>query len=207
MRAAGGCRVTCVELRWQVRGEIAADYGYSLFSAVCRRLDTRLHDDEAPWTMSPVQVEQGIERQGTLLVERGTLAIRCAVELVPDFAGLYAPTGLAIRETGALQLSPAPTVHVLRPASVLAADRVMIKSATLERGRRHFGEAVENRLRAERVTYGAVRVGAPFRMSVVGRECDGFAVEIEGLSERDSLYLQECGLGGRVRMGCGFLRG
>lgn len=196
-----------VELRWQVRGEIAADYGYSLFSAVCRRLDTRLHDDRAPWSMSPVQVEQGVPRGDTLAVERGTLAIRCAVELVPDFAGLYAPTGLAIRETGALHLSPAPTVHVLRAAPVLAAERVAIKSATCERGRRHFGEAVERRLWDMRVRFSAVRVGAPFRMQVADNTCDGYAVEIEGLSERDSLYLQERGIGGRVRMGCGFLRG
>lgn len=197
-----------VELRWQVRGEIAADYGYSLFAAVCRRLDARLHEDAA-WCMSPVLVEAGGVRGDRLTVERGTLAIRCNLGLVPDFAGLYAPTGLAIRETGALQLSPAPTVHVLQPARVLHAERVTIKGlaqGSSELARREFADKVRRRLDRDRVDYSGVRIGAPFSMLVVDQWAAGFAVEIEGLSDRDSLHLQQEGLGGRQRMGCGFLR-
>lgn len=198
--------MTWVELRWQVRGEIAADYGYSLFAAVCRRLDPRLHAEDAPWTMSPVVVEAGGARGGVLSVERWTLAVRCGSELVADFAGLYAPTGLAVRETGALQLAPAPTVHVLRPSPVLHSERVLLKCADRGKDRETFRDRLERRLRDERVRFHSVRVGAPFRINVSDLEFCGYAAEVDGLSDRDSLYLQERGLGGRVRMGCGFMR-
>lgn len=194
-----------VELRWQVRGEIAADYGYSLFSAVCRRLDERLHASDVPWAMSPVIVEEGLASGGRLKVERGTLAIRCDVRIVPDFAGLYAPTGLAVRETGALHIAPAPTVHVMKPARTLHAERVTLKSSR-DLPRDAFQARIEDRLREERVRFASVRVGAPFRMLVRDCTVGGYAVEVEGLGEEDSLFLQTYGLGGRVRMGCGFMR-
>lgn len=202
--------MTVVELRWQVRGEIAADYAYPLFSAVCRRLQTRLHGDDAPWTMSPVVIEAGHVAGDRLVVERGVLSVRCDLELVPDFAGLHAPTGLAVYESGALQVSPAPTVHVLRPAKTLHAERVTIKGAaegTSDLARRSFAEKVQRRLCSCRVAFTAVRVGAPFSMRISEQWSRGFAVEVEGLSDQDSVYLQSVGLGGRQRMGCGFLRG
>ena len=37
-----------------------------------------------------------------------------------------------------------------------------------------------------------------------GRTIIGYALEVSGLSAGDSLKLQESGLGGRSRMGCGF---
>jgi CRISPR-associated protein Cas6 len=201
--------VRIVELRWQVRGEIAADYAYPLFSAVCRRLETRLHDADAEWTMSPVIVEDGDVVGDQLVVRRGMLCIRCDRELVTDFAGLYARSGLAVYETGALKIGQDPTIHVLQPARALHAERVTIKGAsegTSDLGRRLFRSKIEQRLQRHQVRYTSLRIGAPFSLRIADQWSCGFAVEIDGLSDDDSLYLQAAGLGGRRRMGCGFMR-
>ena len=51
------------------------------------------------------------------------------------------------------------------------------------------------------------RAGEPRRrvVRVKGRAIVGYALVVAGLSAADSLALQESGLGGRTRMGCGFL--
>lgn len=202
--------MTVVELRWQVRGDLPADYAYGLFSAVCRRLEPWLHDAKAGWSMSPVVLEEGHAAAGRLQVERGLLCVRCPVELVGHFADIRTPVDLTVQETGALHLAGAPTVHALRPQPRLGAERVTIKGRA-EGSSLLPVEAFEAKLAAQVSRRGIARwkatVGAPFALQIMGQSSHGYAVELDGLSASDSLELQRRGIGGRTRMGCGFMWG
>src|SRR5207249_485529 len=59
---------------------------------------------------------------------------------------------------------------------------------------------------AVRVFESGPRAGEPRRrvVRVKGRAIVGFAVVVSGLTADESIRLQEHGLGGRTRLGCGF---
>lgn len=200
-----------VELSWEVYGTVDADYGYPLYSAICHRLDRRLHEEGAPWSMSPVLVHEGAAGGGLLRVESGEIMVRCAAELVPDFADIYAPGGLAIRESGLLQMVHlSPQVRPIRPCARLFAARVTIKAASA--GTSRLERLVfEERLRAQLAGRGLrihhLRSGPAFTIRVGQQLSHGYAVELDGLSPEASLALQVRGAGGRLRMGCGFFLG
>ena len=114
-----------------------------------------------------------------------------------------------------------PAVTPLVPAATLAARTVVVKhaqpkgeSAPPDLGR--FLDVVRRKLEAAGIA-GAVAV--PFRMTnkrdgrpepcrrvvrVKGKAIVGYAVTVTGLTAADSLRLQAEGLGGRLRLGCGF---
>jgi len=203
-----------LELRWRVSGCLPNDYAYKLFGAICHRLPARIHEEKS-WTMSPIVGDRTRETSG-FTVDGATLAIRCPLRLLPAFAAMETPQGLALGEFWAVTLSPAPTVHTLRPAANLSAARVVLRatSGAPPLSREEFQQRVVERLRDEfgvratlRVPGATVHVGAASSLRVGGDLSHGFAVELRGLDEVASLRLQEIGLGGRVRMGCGFLVG
>jgi CRISPR-associated protein Cas6 len=104
-----------------------------------------------------------------------------------------------------------PQVRALEPVSALAAKLVTIKGFTepaafLEAVRRHLaelgvaGEPVLPLGRSGRLA------GKPHRkvLRVKERRIVGFGVRVTNLTAEESLKLQEAGLGGRHRMGCGY---
>lgn len=197
-----------VELSWEVYGTIDADYGYPLYSAICHRLRRHLHEAGAPWSMSPVMIYEGGVDGGRLRVESGEIMVRCRADLVPDFADIYAPSGLQIRESGSLHMARrAPIVRTLRPSRCLRASRVTIKAAAAGTSwlERHvFEERLVAQLACRISRFRALRTGPAFSLRVGQQVSHGYAVELNGLSPEDSLALQVRGVGGRLRMGCGF---
>lgn len=199
-----------VELSWEVHGTIDADYGYPLYSAICHRLGCHLHGGDAPWSMSPVMIHEGGVDDGRLRVESGEIMVRCRTDLVPDFADIYAPGGLQIRESGSLHMVRcAPTVRTLRPSRCLRASRVTIKAAAFGTSwlERHvFEERLVAQLAGRIRRFRGLRTGPAFSLRVGQQVSHGYAVELDGLSPEDSLALQVRGVGGRLRMGCGFFQ-
>jgi len=197
-----------VELSWEVYGTIDVDYGYPLYSAICHRLERHLHEAGAPWSMSPVMIYEGGADDGRLRVESGEIMVRCMADLVPDFADIYAPSGLRIRESGSLHMVRcAPTVRTLRPSRCLRASRVTIKAAAAGTSclERHvFEERLVAQLAGRIGRLRGLRTGPAFSIRVGQQVSHGYAVELDGLSPEDSLALQVRGVGGRLRMGCGF---
>jgi CRISPR-associated protein Cas6 len=59
----------------------------------------------------------------------------------------------------------------------------------------------------------AIGIGKPFELrgrrsvTVAGRRVVGYSVRVIGLSADESIALQEKGIGGKRRMGCGLFRG
>jgi CRISPR-associated protein Cas6 len=104
-----------------------------------------------------------------------------------------------------------PTVQPIQPAPLLAAKVVTYKHATdpnrfLEVTQQHLkAMSIEGEPGIPLIERGE-RAGEPRRqvLRIKGRKVIGFALQVAGLTAEESLRLQEQGLGGRRRMGCGF---
>ncbi len=104
-----------------------------------------------------------------------------------------------------------PTVTPLRPTPLLAAKVVTYKHA-IDPNR--FLDVTQQRLNAMSIQgepgipliERGERAGQPRRqiLRIKGRKVIGSALQVAGLTAEESLRLQEQGLGGRCRMGCGF---
>jgi CRISPR-associated endonuclease/helicase Cas3 len=115
-----------------------------------------------------------------------------------------------------------PFVSALEPAVALSARLVVFKcSARGDKGKNRRYTEAEPFLEAARARVTALGIGGevtvPVKASgprggepvrrvvrVKGRAIVGFGVMVEGLTAGESIRLQEQGLGGRTRLGCGF---
>ncbi len=193
-----------VELAFPVLGrELPEDNGYELYAAVSRAMDDHLPDDVAVSSIGGRRL--GGWRVG--IDETTRLRIRTPAEQIGDLlrlAGRFLDVGGHEIGLGV------PEVRALTPASDVAARLVTIKGFTEPDA---FLGAVGRQLDALGVSgaaevpavAGGERRGLPQRrvVRIRGALVVGFAVRVSGLSDQDSLTLQERGLGGRRHMGCG----
>lgn len=193
-----------LELAFPILGrELPEDNGYELYAAVSRAMDDHLPEDVAVASI-------GGPRLGGRRVAVGgatRLRIRTPAERIGELlrlAGRFLDVGGHEIGLGV------PEVRALTPAPEVASRLVTIKGFVEPDP---FLEAVVRQLdalgvsgRAEVPTVpGGERRGLPQRRVVQIRRASivGFAVRVSGLSDRDSLTLQERGIGGRRHMGCG----
>lgn len=202
-----------VDLSFSVRGgPIAADHGYSLFAALCRQL---------PWLHGGEEV--GVHPiSGTLLGNRqmavgseSRLVLRLPARSIADALPL---TGKSLAIDGASLIVGVPTVSPLVPAATLRSRLVTIRGftdapafldatvrqladlgvqATPELLMRQAGRSIQG---ASDRTAGT---GLRRTLRIRDREVVGFALQVSGLTAEESIRLQEAGLGGRRRFGCG----
>lgn len=195
--------------------DIPIDHGYALYSALSRILPD-LH--EAGWlAIHPIAgapTGSGILR----LSKEAHLQLRLPPERLPSVLPL-AGKRIVINDDGKdfpVRLG-VPEVYALKPAAVLHSRCVVIKvtEATKNKtqpNRETFLASVQAQLQ-EREIKGEITIDD--RRDDKGRECGrrvvhiknkiivGYAVRVSRLSDEDSLKLQEVGLGGKLRMGCG----
>ncbi len=100
-----------------------------------------------------------------------------------------------------------PRIDELVSATSLTSRLVTIKGA-LERDTFDVGvrrQLAEIGIAAEPILDAEPESGGPARrvMRIKGRRVVGFSLQVVGLTAEESLHLQESGLGGRRRMGCG----
>lgn len=193
---------------------LPADNGYLLYGAVSRVL---------PWIHSNQDV--GIHPlRGRLVGNRllslsrgATLTFRVPAGFIGDLLPL---AGQTLRVAGASVQVGTPSVRPLIPAAELASRLVIIRGfqepdaflAAVHRQLEEMSISGEARL-AARQSSKAVEVGGKGgqgewtrrTLRVTDRDIVGFAVEVGSLSAADSLKLQQAGLGGRRRFGCGML--
>ena len=175
-------------------GQIPADHGYYLFSALSTLLPSLR---ELSVAIHPIQ---GIYNgKGKLdLQRRSRLAIRSDSTLLGQWMGLI---GQNININGNKITIKTPEVYKLKPASTLRSRLVTIKGyLDLE----PFADAVRRKLDAMNVDH-AVQIHLLKReiIRIRNKKVVGFAVCLEGLSAEESLDIQVTGIGGRQRMGCG----
>lgn len=200
VRSSGECSM--IDLSFALEGDrIPLDYGYSLFSALVHVVP-KLHGD-ARVGVHPIR---GL-RQGPrvlTLVPASRLRLRLPPEDLVSYIGL---AGTRLELDGFALRVGIPRVESLVPAASLTSRLVTIKGAQ-ELGA--FAVAARRLLSevgvtAEPVLDGDPPVGGPARrvFRIKGRRLVGFSLRVVGLTAEESLRLQESGLGGRRRMGCG----
>jgi CRISPR-associated protein Cas6 len=199
-----------VDVSFRICGTtIPADHGYHLFSAVSRVLPTIHSDDEVG--LHPISGRLSGARM-LALTPRSALTIRLACERVGEVLPL---AGKTLRIGGHVLAVGVPNTHALLPKGRLYSRLVVIKgfmepSQFMDAVRRQLKELSVSGTPALVPLSHASNRGSNAEAPVIrrtiricGKEIVGFAVMVEGLSAEDSIRLQEKGLGGRRRFGCG----
>lgn len=196
-----------LELVFPVAGaELRSDHAYPLYAALSR-LVPAFHGADSGVRFGPIG--GATSAAGRLqLTAHSYLPVRLpqnAVKLALPLAGKKLIVGDAAVRLGV------PSVRTLIPSPSLFARVVTFKNAdtpeqilTKSRGKlAELGIAGEPQLP---IHLAGERAGERLRrvVRVKGVKVVGYALIVAELSAADSLKLQESGLGGRTRMGCGF---
>jgi CRISPR-associated protein Cas6 len=197
-----------IDVVFPVRGEsLPTDHAYLLYSALSHAVQG-FHDPAIGLRFAPInglQNEKGLIR----VFEKSRLRVRLLDE---QFAKLMPLAGQTLRigENHSIRLGM-PTVFPLIPAPLLVARMVTYKN-TMEPG--PFLAVTRQRLDAMGIAaepgipiaQTGSRAGEPRRqvVRISGKHVIGFSLQVEGLTAEESVRLQEEGLGGRCRIGCGF---
>lgn len=194
-----------IDLAFDLKGEsIPLDYGYGLYSALCR-IVPGLHGD-GRIGVHPVRGVRLKPRRLTL-VPQSRLRLRLPSD---EIAAYLSFAGAQIDLEGDRLSVGIPRVEPLRSVPNLAARLVTI-------GRLKEPAAVEASLRRQLDRLGATgdlsfipsdhpdHLGEAARrvLRIKGKRIVGYPVRISGLTATESLLVQEHGLGSRRRMGCG----
>jgi CRISPR-associated protein Cas6 len=196
-----------VDLTFPVQGNsIPTDHSYPLYAALSR-LVPAFHDPAAEVRFAPLTGSPGepgrlrLNEWSHLRVRLPDDAIRTALPLAGkrlDVAG------------AAVRLGP-PTVQPLVPSTTVESWLVTFKhgeepDAFLTTVRAKLTEIEVTGEPAVRAFESGLRAGEPRRRVVRlrGQKIVGYALLVSGLTAEESIRLQERGLGGRTRMGCGF---
>jgi CRISPR-associated protein Cas6 len=203
-----------VDVRFRLQGNlIPADHGYPLFSAVSQ-LIPELHSDEEIG-VHPIAGRPSGNRCITLM-EGSSLSIRLPanrIKQVLPLAGKVLSIGEYTVRVGT------PQTIALKPAACLYSRLVVIKGfleplAFLEAAQRQL-EKLDIKGKASLVPQPNIAESnadrhtgtrSPFLRRTIrirGKEVVGFALRVDGLTAEESILLQEKGLGGRRRFGCG----
>ncbi|HWO72243.1 MAG TPA: type I-MYXAN CRISPR-associated protein Cas6/Cmx6 [Dehalococcoidia bacterium] len=193
---------------------LPADSAYFLYAAISRIL---------PWLHNRPDVGihplrgRLIGKRSMLLPKRSTLTFRAPAGLVGP---LLALAGKTLTVAGVPLQVGTPNIYPLAPAALLSSRLVIIRGfqepdaflAAVQRQLEKMGVGGQARLVTRQSptaveTDGKGGQGEWIRrtLRVKDMEIVGFAVEVGGLSAADSLRLQEVGLGGRRKFGCGVL--
>lgn len=220
-----------VELHFPVLGtNLPSDHGYDLYGAVSR-LVPELHAVGCKVRIGPIRgVYAG---RGMLHVDPrlSRLRIRVPAEAIPLVLPL---AGKPLSLNGHHLRVGVPQVRALVPAPSLIARTVIIKASSprhdpAEKGSRdraatkrylepgEFLEAARRDLARREIHAQAdlplhetgTRAGQPRRhiLRIHRKTIIGFTVMVQGLTAEESIRLQEEGVGGRGKMGCGFFVG
>lgn len=190
-----------VELSFPIRGQsFPADHGYGLYASLILLFPELRYTSQ----LSILTIPGIPDRQGKIfLTDQSHLRIRVPVSKIPlvyPLAGKKIKIGIHEVQTGI------PYVSVLQPAPTLRARIVTLKGhlepqsflAATRRQMDALGIAGE-------LSIPLNRDGEPSRKTIKVKRYTvvGFTTEVTGLSDEDSLKLQQWGLGGKRRMGCG----
>ena len=204
---------TVLDLEFPVRGDLlSADHGYALFGAACRVLPW-LHGDEQVG-VHPIRGRL-VGGRSLALTAWSRLSVRLPASRIHEVLPL---AGQSLEIDGATLQVGVPTVQPLRPATTVISRLVVIKGfqepeAFFEAAQRQAealglgGQlALVGRANAGSLEGVTVRAaGEPIRRTLRVRDKTivGFALAATGLRAEESLRLQEAGIGGRRRFGCG----
>lgn len=201
-----------VDLLFPVRGNsIPTDHSYQLYAALSRLVPT-FHDQNTEVRFAPLNGSAG-EPGRLRLNEWSHLRVRLPDDAIPTALPL---AGKKLAVAGAVVRLGPPTVRPLVPSTTVESWLVTFKPAKepkhgeeldafLKTARAKLTEIEVAGEPAVRAFESGPRAGEPRRrvIRVKGQAIVGYAL-VSGLNADESLRLQERGLGGRTKMGCGF---
>lgn len=191
-----------VELCFPVRGKyLPADHGYALFAA-CVRLNPEIHQQK---TLGILTIPGFPDKQGKIiLTERSCLRLRTSIPQIPlmyKLAGKSICLGVHQIQIGI------PEIFTLKPANKLKSRIVVIKGYSEPQA---FLLAAQRQLDDLEIS-GQISIPTDRQkqfcrktIKVKPHTVVGFTTEVSGLSDEDSLKLQQWGIGGKRHMGCGY---
>lgn len=190
-----------VQLCFPVSGKnLPADHNYELYASISRKCPD-LHGLDS---LSIDTIPGTPDKKGKIEVGRySRLLLRCPVEQVPQALSLAGQT----LNIGGHDLNiKHPVLQNIEPFDMLRSRIVVIKGYLEPMP---FLDAVDRQMQALGI-HGLVGIpanerGEPKRLTLKVKKHTvvGFSVVVRELSAEDSIRLQEIGLGGKRRMGCG----
>jgi CRISPR-associated protein Cas6 len=200
--------MSMIDLSFPVLGKsVPADHGYDLYSALSRLLPA-LHGDTIAFRVAPVRGSYAGNGALELQAGRSWLHFRIAADAITSFLPL---AGKALELAGHPIRLGVPQVHALTPAPALTARLVTIKGFTeppafLAAARRQLDDLGVKGEAGIPVIAAGDRAGEPRRriLRVKEKKVVGFPLQVSALTAEESIRIQESGIGGRGKMGCGF---
>lgn len=183
-----------VDLSFPLRGTtVPVDHGYALFSAVNRLIPAvHAHSKLAIHPIRGVYAGGGILQ----LSQSSRLTIRLEADEIKTCLPL---SGKTLEIQGALLQLGVPRLYLLTPAVNLRARMVTIKGFLDESA---FREAAQRQLDELQVR-AELQLGARRTLRIQDKRIVGYQTALLGLTAEESVTIQEHGLGGRRRFGCG----
>jgi CRISPR-associated protein Cas6 len=183
-----------VDMCFQISGKlIPVDHGFALYAAINRLLPF-IHDDQ----------DIGIKLIRGRYIGEGLLDISPSSELIlrlpkNEVAQYLCITGTKLDVSGHGLSIGEPHTRPLIPATCLYAPLVTTRNCqNLER----FETELISQM-ASLSLKGLLAIGKRRTFQVHGKQVVGYAVMVAELNASESILLQENGLGGRRKMGCG----
>ena len=174
---------------------IPADHAYLLFSALTKACEP-IHSMEDIGILPIVGMQTGDRK--LLLTESSFLTIRIAATRIAEILPL---AGKSISLAGTNLQIGVPSVHALVSSPILKSRLVTIKGFMESEEFLHSVRVHLDKMGvAEDVE---IALGKRRTLEIHGKSVVGYEVFLSNLSDNDSLLIQEEGLGGRRKLGCG----
>ena len=188
-----------IDLYFPIHGrEIPVDHGYLLFSALSNFLepegDPWLHQAE---TVGLHPIRGRYCGKGRLRIgSHGKLGIRLRASLIPKFLPL---AGKVLRLGGDSFRVGIPIPRMLKPSARLYAHLVTTRNGHEED---RFDAEIARQLQALGI-HGAIQREVRRTFTVKEKRVVAHSLLVSELTAEESVRLQEAGLGGRRKLGCG----
>jgi len=184
-----------VDLLFRVVGQtLPVDHGFTLFGAISCLLP-EFHDDH----LAGLGLIRGHYLGDGLLgiSPHASLTLRVPISRIPIYLCL---AGKTLDVAGHALRVGVPQTRALIPISTLYAHVVSTKNG---QDQDRFEAEVNRQLTGLNVK-GKIAVGKRRTFAVHSRQVVGYSLLVSALTSEESILLQEEGIGGRRRMGCGF---
>ncbi len=184
-----------VDICFQVMGKnIAVDHGYALFAAV-NRIRPHFHEDQ----------DAGLRLIRGRYVGGGMLDISPCSELVMRVPVSGIPEYIPLAGKRLEIIGESLRVGVLKTRAIIPAVAVYSHLVTTKNGQEQsrFEQEISRQMRELNVQ-GKFTLGKRRTFRVHKKQMVGYSMLVSELTAEESVILQERGLGGRRKMGCGF---
>lgn len=187
-----------LDLLFPLQGEqVAVEHGYLLYAALAHHLETQadqwLHKNDA---IGLHLIRGRYMGAGQLALNHARFGLRVTADLIPKFLPLAGKTlqlGIHRLRIGI------PQPQALTPAATLYAHLVTTKNGQDEA---RFDEEIARQLAALDI-HGKPQRGPRRMFRIKDKRIVAHALLVSQLSAEESIRLQEEGLGGRRKLGCG----